>query len=103
MKKRLAPQSNNNAAAAGSNYGSIANVRNDYERGDIVLGDVKKQNNVGIIALGRNDAPKANGDYGVLPSNGFGSVVSDNGYGTLPSGDGYGVLPSDDGFFTSLN
>ena len=62
----------NNAAAAGSSYGSIASVHDDYERGDIALGDVKKQNNV-------------NADYGVLPVN--------DGYTTLPSGnDGYGVL-----------
>ena len=47
-------------------------MHNDYERGDIALGDVKKQNNV-------------NADYGVLPVN--------DGYTTLPSGnDGYGVL-----------
>ena len=47
-------------------------MRDDYERGDIALGDVKKQNNV-------------NADYGVLPVN--------DGYTTLPSGnDGYGVL-----------
>ena len=70
--KRLAPQLKNNAAAAGSNYGSIANVHNDYERGDIALGDVKKQTNV-------------NADYGVLPVN--------DGYTTLPSSsDSYGVL-----------
>ena len=78
-------QSNNNVAAAGSNYGSIANVRDDYERGDIALGDVK-QNNVyehGDIALGRNDASKANADYGVLPT---------DGYGVLPSNDGYGPV-----------
>ena len=89
--KRLEPQSNNNVAAAGSNYGSIANVHNDYERGDIALGDVKKQNNVyerGDIALG--DVKKqnnVNADYGVLPVN--------DGYTTLPSiSDGYGVMPT---------
>ena len=54
--------------------GSIANVHNDYERSDIALGDVKKQNNV-------------NADYGVLPVN--------DGYTTLPSSsDGYGVMPT---------
>ena len=55
-------------------------MRNDYERGDIALGDVKKQNNVyehGDIALGRKDTPLANADYGVLPT---------DGYGVLPSG-----------------
>ena len=55
-------------------------MRNDYERGDIALGDVnKKQNNVyehGDIALGRNDAPKANADYGVLPTSGYGILPS---------------------------
>ena len=49
-------QSINNAAAVGSEYASFSSVRNDYERGDIALGDVKKQNNV-------------NADYGVLPVN----------------------------------
>ena len=47
---------------------------------DIALGDVnKKQNNVyehGDIALGRNDAPKANADYGVLPTSGYGILPS---------------------------
>ena len=87
MFKRLA-QSNNNAAAASSEYASFSSVRNDYERGDIALGDdVKKQNNFyehGDIALGRNDTPKANADYGVLPSNGYGSVLTSNdGYGPV--------------------
>ena len=72
--KRLEPQSNNNAVAAGSEYASFSSVRNDYERGDIVLGDdVKKHTNV-------------NADYGVLPVN--------DGYISLPSvSDGYGVMP----------
>ena len=71
---------NNNAAAAGNNYGSIANVHNDYERGDIALGDVKKQTDVyehGDIVLGRKDTSMTNADYGVLPT---------DGYGVLPSG-----------------
>ena len=62
-------------------------MRDDYERGDIALGDVKKQTDVyehGDIALGRNDAPLANADYGILPSNGYGSVA--------PSYDGYGSV-----------
>ena len=49
-------------AAAGSEYASFSSVRNDYESGDIALGDVKKQTDVyehGDIALGRNDASKA--------------------------------------------
>ena len=64
-------------------------MRDDYERGDIALGDVKKQTNVyehGDIALG--DVKKqnnVNADYGVLPVN--------DGYASLPSSsDGYGVL-----------
>ena len=61
-------------------------MHNDYERGDIALGDVKKQNvyEHGDIALG--DVKKQNNvntDYGVLPV---------NDYTTLPSSDGYGVL-----------
>ena len=62
-------------------------MRNDYERGDIALGVVKKQTDVyehGDIALGRKDTPLANADYGILPSNGYGSVV--------PSNDGYGPV-----------
>ena len=66
----------------------MANVHNNYERGDIALVDVKKErDNVyehGDIALGRNDdAPKANADYGVLPT---------SGYGVLPINDGYGPV-----------
>ena len=83
-------QSINNAAAVGSEYASFSSVRNDYERGDIALGDVKKQTNVyerGDIALG--DVKKqnnVNADYGVLPVN--------DGYISLPSvSDGYGVMP----------
>ena len=54
-------------------------MHNDYESGDIALGDVKEQNNVyehGDIALGRNDASKANADYGVLPTDGYGVLPS---------------------------
>ena len=70
----IEPQSNNNVAAASNNYGSFSSVRDDYERGDIALGDVKKQSNV-------------NADYGVLPVN--------DGYTALPFGnDGYGVMPT---------
>ena len=55
-------------------------MRDNYERGDIALGDVKKQTDVyehGDIVLGRKDTPMANADYGVLPT---------DGYGVLPSG-----------------
>ena len=67
--------------------GEVKKQNNVYERGDIALGDVKKQNNVyehGDIALG--DVKKQNNaDYGVLPVN--------DGYTSLPSGnDGYDVL-----------
>ena len=78
------PQSTNYATAAGSEYASFSNVRNDYESGDIALGE--KQPNVyehGDIALGRKDTPKANADYGVLPT---------DSYGLLPSNDGYGPV-----------
>ena len=81
------PQSNAYAAAAGSEYASFSNVRDDYESGDIALGDVKKQSNVyehGDIVLGRKDTPKANVDYGVLPTDGYGSVSQINdGYGPV--------------------
>ena len=57
-------------------------MRDDYERGDIALGeDVKKQSNVyehGDIVLGRKDAPKVHVHYGVLPPDGHGSVSPSN-------------------------
>ena len=58
-------------------------MHDDYERGDIALGDVKKQTNVyehGDIALGHKDTPKANADYGVLPTGGYGVLPSNYGY-----------------------
>ena len=56
-------------APGGNNYGSIPSVRDGYERGDILLGDVKKQQN--------------NADYGV--------VNVEQAYISLPSNP-YGVL-----------
>ena len=62
------PQSIDYSAPAVNNYGSLASLRSEYERGDIVLSDVKKENNYDVLRVhsGYSSLPPSADGYGVL-------------------------------------